>query len=222
MGEAPKDLSIARGTTGLGGPGCYSFGKGTGQQGTETQGMEMGFGFAPPVFQNLGLVQATGSGAEETGAQGLWASLTAGTGMSSFGLAPLATGNQVLGTTSALGATASRGPGQWANPTTRTGISGFGLAQPATGNQGFGQATALGATATEKNVWYKAGRACGVGICSKWKTAASRGWNKILWRRMGGVPRGISHVVSSWWSPEPPVPPPPGLVLINSWVYSLR
>ena len=90
------------------------------------------------------------SGAAETGAQGLWASLTAGTGMSSFGLAPLATGNQVLGTTSALGATASKGPGQWANPTTRTGISGFGLAQPATGNQGFGQATASGATATEK------------------------------------------------------------------------
>ena len=143
MGEAPKDLSIARGTTGLGGPGCYSFGKGTGQQGTETQGMEMGFGFAPPVFQNLGLVQATGSGAEETGAQGLWASLTIGTGMSSFGLAPLATNNQGFGPTSVPGAMASGGPGQWADPTTGTEMSGFSLAQPATGQGTTGQRDGL-------------------------------------------------------------------------------
>ena len=93
-------------------------------------------------FQNQGLGQATALGAAETGAPGIWASLTTGTGRSGFGLAPLATGNQGFGPTSALGGTASGGPGQWANPTTGTEISGFGLAQPATGNQGYGQATA--------------------------------------------------------------------------------
>ncbi len=94
------------------------------------------------IFQNQGLGQATALGAAKTGAPGIWASLTTGTGMSGFGLAPLATGNQGFGPTSALGGTASGGLGQWANPTTGMGISGFGLAQPATGNQGYGQATA--------------------------------------------------------------------------------
>ena len=49
MGEAPWDLSVARGTTGVGDPRSYSFRKGVGQQGTE-----MGFGFAPPVFSKSG------------------------------------------------------------------------------------------------------------------------------------------------------------------------
>ena len=150
MGEASphdpngphRDLSIARGTTGLGNLGSYLLGKGTGQQGTET-----GFGFASLAFRNQGLGQATALGAAGNGAPGLWASPTMGMGMSGFGLAPLATGNQGFGQTTALDATASGGPGQWTNPSTGTGISGFGLAQPAMGNQGFGQATTSGATA---------------------------------------------------------------------------
>ena len=118
------------------------------QQCTGQQGAETGFGFAPPVVQNQDLGQATALGAVETGAPGLWASPTTGTGMSGFGLAPLATDNQGFGPTSPSGATASKGLGQWANPTTGMGISAYGLAQPATGNQGFSQATASGAMAT--------------------------------------------------------------------------
>ena len=128
MGKTPRDLNVARGTMGMGDPGSYLFGKGTGQQGTET-----GFGFAPPVFQNQGLGQATESGAAKTGAPGLWASPTMGTGMSGFDLFPLATGNQGFGPTNASGTTASESPDQWANLTTGTEISGFGLAQLASG-----------------------------------------------------------------------------------------
>ena len=58
MGEAPWDLSVARGTTGPGDLGCYSFGEGARQQGTEP-----GFCFAPLEFGNQGLNQATALGA---------------------------------------------------------------------------------------------------------------------------------------------------------------
>jgi hypothetical protein len=45
MGDAPRDLSGPRGTTGLGDPGRYSFGEDAGQQGTGP-----GVGFALPEY----------------------------------------------------------------------------------------------------------------------------------------------------------------------------
>ena len=60
------DLSIAKGTTGMGNLGSYLFGKGMGQQGRAT-----GFGFAPLAFGNQGLGQVTASDAVETIAPGL-------------------------------------------------------------------------------------------------------------------------------------------------------
>jgi hypothetical protein len=46
MGDAPRDLSGSRGTTGLGDdPGRYSFGEDAGQQGTGP-----GVGFALPEY----------------------------------------------------------------------------------------------------------------------------------------------------------------------------
>jgi hypothetical protein len=166
MGEAPRDLSVSRGTTGLGDPGRYSFGKDAGQQGTG-----LGLGFALPEYGNQGFTQAAASGTTaEMGFPNLWASQAMGTGMTSLGLTQLATGNLGVGPPSAWGAMSSAGPGQWARPTTGTGISGVSFAQPGTRNQGGrpsgatttgglvqgaspenqggGQATASGATAT--------------------------------------------------------------------------
>ena len=45
MGNAPRDLSGSRGTTGLGDLGHYSFGEDAGQQGTRP-----GLGFALPEY----------------------------------------------------------------------------------------------------------------------------------------------------------------------------
>jgi len=140
MGEAPRDLSDSRGTTGLRDPGCYSFAKDAGQQGAGP-----GLGFALPEYGTQGLTQAAASCTAETGFPNLWASQATGTGMAGLGLTQLVLG---VGPPSTLGAMASGGPGQWARPTTGTGISGISLAQPGTGNQGGGQATASGTTAT--------------------------------------------------------------------------
>ena len=119
MGEAPRDLSVSRGTTGLGDPGRYSFGEYTGQQGTGS-----GLGFALPEYGNQGFTQAAASGTTaEMGFPNLWASQAMGTGMTSLGLTQLATGNLGVGPPSAWGAMSSAGPGQWARPTTGTGIS---------------------------------------------------------------------------------------------------
>jgi hypothetical protein len=119
MGEAPRDLSVSRGTTGLGDSGRYSFGKDAGQQGTGS-----GLGFALPEYGNQGFTQAAASGTTaEMGFPNLWASQATGTGMTGLGLTQLATGNLGAGPPSAWGAMESAGPGQWARPTTGTGIS---------------------------------------------------------------------------------------------------
>ncbi len=123
MGEAPRDLSGSRGTTGLGDLGRYSFGKDAGQQGTGP-----GLGFALPGHGNQSFNQAAVLGTAETGFQNLWASPATGTGMTGLGLTQLATGNLGVGPPSASGATAFGGPGQRARPTTGTGISGIGFA----------------------------------------------------------------------------------------------
>ena len=144
MGEAPRDLSVSRGTTGLGDPGRYSFGKDAGQQGTG-----LGLGFALPEYGNQGFTQAAASGTTaEMGFPNLWASQAMGTGMTSLGLTQLATGNLGVGPPSAWGAMSSAGPGQWARPTTGMGISGVSFAQPGMGNQGGGQTITSGATTT--------------------------------------------------------------------------
>ena len=144
MGEAPWELSISRGTMGLGDPGRYLFGEDTGQQGTGS-----GLGFALPEYGNQGVTQAVVSGTTaEMGFPNLWASQATGTGMTGLDLTQLATGTLGVGPPSAWGAIASAGPGQWARPTTGTGISGVSFAQPGTGNQGSEQTIALGATTT--------------------------------------------------------------------------
>ena len=167
MGDAPRDLSGSRGTTGLGDPGRYSFGKDTGQQGTGP-----GLGFALPEYgSNLDAGPPSASGAMASGGPGQWARPATGTGISSISFAqPLsasgamtscglgqwarpATGTGISGISfaqplSALGAMASGGPGQWASPTTGMRISSISFAQPGTGIQGGGQTTASGTTST--------------------------------------------------------------------------
>jgi hypothetical protein len=127
MGDAPRDLSGSRGTTGLGDLGHYSFGEDAGQQGTGP-----GLGFALPEYgSNLDAGPPSASGAMASGGPGQWARPTMGTGISEISFAqPLSTS----------GAMASSGPGQWASPTTGTGISGISFAQPlnASGALGFG------------------------------------------------------------------------------------
>ena len=124
MGEAPWDLIVSRGTTGLGDPDrYYLFGKDTGQQGTGPS-----LGFTLPEYGNQGFNQAATLGTAETGFPNLWASPAMGTGMTGLGLTQLATGNLGVGPPSASGATAFGGPGQRARPTTGTGISGIGFA----------------------------------------------------------------------------------------------
>jgi hypothetical protein len=130
MGEAsprgptrpPRDLSAARGTTGLGDPGSYLFVESMGQQ-----GLEPCFGFTPPVMGNQGLSQANGMGTKETGALGQWASPTMGTGIIGFGLVPPAMGNQGFGQATALGAMETGGPGSWASPAMGTGVNFAGV-----------------------------------------------------------------------------------------------
>ena len=125
MGDAPRDLSGSRGTTGLGDPGRYSFGEDAGQQGTGP-----GVGFALPEYgSNLDAAPPpSASGAMASGGPGQWALPTMGTG--------------IIG---APGAPTFGGPGQWASPTTGTGISGVSFAQPGTGSQG---GNASGSTST--------------------------------------------------------------------------
>ena len=125
MGDAPRDLSGSRGTTGPGEPGRYSFGEDAGQQGTGPS-----VGLALPEYGN-NLDAATppnASGAMASGGPGPWAIPTTGTGISG------APGAQTWG-----------GPGQWASPTTGTGISSVSFAQPGTGRQG---GNASGTTST--------------------------------------------------------------------------
>jgi hypothetical protein len=155
QGFGPTSVSGAAASGGSGqwanpttGTEISSFGLAQPATGHGTTGHGDGLWLCPTGSSKSGPRSGYCVGHTETGAPGLWASLTTGTGMSGFGLAPLATGNQGFGPTSTLGATVSGGLGQWANPTMGTGINGFGLAQPAMGNQGFGQATASGATAT--------------------------------------------------------------------------
>jgi len=115
MGVAPRDISSSRGTTGLGDPGCYSFGEDAGQQGTGP-----GLGFALPEYgSNLDACHPSASGAMASGGPGQWACPTTGTGIRgiSFAQPP-----------STSGAMASGGPGQWASLTTGTGISGSSFA----------------------------------------------------------------------------------------------
>ena len=134
MGDAPRDLSGSRGTTGLGDPGRYSFGKDVGQQGTGP-----GLGFALQEYgSNLDADHPpSASGAMASGGPGQWALPTTGTGISGINFAqPL----------SASGAPAVGGPGQWASPTMGAGISGMSFAQPGTGIQGGGQTIASGTT----------------------------------------------------------------------------
>jgi hypothetical protein len=97
MGDAPRDLSGPRGTTGLGDPGRYSFGEDAGQQGTGP-----GVGFALPEYgSNLDAAPPpSASGAMASGGPGQWALPTTGTG--------------IIG---APGAPTFVGPGQWASPT---------------------------------------------------------------------------------------------------------
>ena len=125
MGDAPRDLSGSRGTTGLGDPGRYSFGEDSEQQGTGP-----GVGFALPEYgSNLDAAPPPSAlGAMASGGPGQWALPTTGTG--------------IIGTP---GAPTFGGPGQWASPTTGTGISGVSFAQPGTGSQG---GNASGTTST--------------------------------------------------------------------------
>ena len=78
MGDAPRDLSGSRGTTGLGDPGRYSFGEDAGQQGTGP-----GVGFALPEYgSNLDAAPPpSASGAMASGGPGQWALPTTGTGI---------------------------------------------------------------------------------------------------------------------------------------------
>jgi hypothetical protein len=115
MGDAPRDPSGSRGTTGLGDPGRYLFGEDVGQQGTGP-----GLGSALPDYgSTVDAGHPSASVAMASGGPGQWAHSTTGTGISgiSFAQPP-----------SASGAMASGGPVQWASPTTGTGISGSSFA----------------------------------------------------------------------------------------------
>jgi hypothetical protein len=115
MGDAPRDTSNSRGTTGLGDPDRYSFGEDAGQQGT---GPDLGFAL-PEYGNNLDAGHPSALGAMASGGPGQWACPTMGTGISGISFAR---------PHSALSAMASGGPGQGASPTTGTGISGSSFA----------------------------------------------------------------------------------------------
>ena len=78
MGDAPRDLSGSRGTTGPGDPGRYSFGEDAGQQGT---GPSVGFAL-PEYGSNLdAATPPSASGAMASGGPGPWAIPTMGAGI---------------------------------------------------------------------------------------------------------------------------------------------
>ena len=115
MGDAPRDLSGSRGTTGLGDPGRYSFGEDAGQQGT---GPDLGFAL-PEYGSKLDAGHPSASGEMASGGPGQWARPTTGTGISGISFAQ---------PHSESGEMASGGPGQRVSPTTGTGISGSSFA----------------------------------------------------------------------------------------------
>jgi hypothetical protein len=115
MGDAPRDLSGSRGTTGLGDPGRYSFGEDAGQQGT---GPDLGFAL-PEYGSKLDAGHPSASGAMASGGPGQWARPTTGTGISGISFAQ---------PHSESGEMASGGLGQRVSPTTGTGISGSSFA----------------------------------------------------------------------------------------------